>query len=207
MNDQTEQIRKRYNRIAPLYDLLERPMESHGSNWREELLQEAEGEVLEVGVGTGKNLGTYPQGTQLTGIDFSSGMIERARERVREFGLTNVTLLEMDAQDMSFPDDSFDTVVTTCVFCSVPLPVKGLEEIHRVCKPGGKVLMLEHVRSNGTILGPLMDFLNPLPVHLYGANINRRTVENLEKAGFADIEVTNLWKDVMKRIVARPNKR
>ncbi len=206
MGEQSDIVRKRYNRIAPLYDLMERPMESHGTQWRDELLQEAHGRVLEVGVGTGKNLASYPKGVHVTGIDFSSGMIARARERVRELGLTNVTLIEMDAEQMEFSDDSFDTVVTTCVFCSVPVPIKGLEEIHRVCRPEGKVLMLEHVRSKGAILGPIMDFLNPLPLHLYGANINRRTVENLRLAGFKDIEVTDLWKDIMKRIVARPYK-
>ncbi|MDA3951028.1 MAG: methyltransferase domain-containing protein [Spirochaeta sp.] len=204
MSEATDEVRKRYDRIAPLYDLLERPMEAKFSQWRDELLQAAEGRVLEVGVGTGKNLEHYPEGVRVTGIDFSPGMIARARERVAQLGLSNVTLMEMDAERMDFDDDSFDTVVTTCVFCSVPLPVRGLEEIRRVCTPEGKVLMLEHVRSKGPILGPAMDFLNPIPLHFYGANINRRTEENLRLAGFKEMEITNLWMDVMKRIVARP---
>lgn len=111
----------------------------------------------------------------------------------------------MDAQHLDFDGNSFDTVVATCVFCSVPLPVTGLQEIHRVCKPGGTVLMLEHVRSEGPMLGPLMDILNPLPLHFYGANINRRTVDNLRRAGFYDVEVTDLWKDIFKRIIAHPH--
>ncbi len=200
----SEQVRKRYNRIAPLYDVLERPMEARAAVWRRELLSLARGAVLEVGVGTGKNLSHYPAGVTVTGIDFSGAMIERARKRAEESGFENVTLLEMDAEDLQFEDNSFDTVVTSCVFCSVPLPVAGLREIRRVCKPGGSVLMLEHVRSEKPLLGPIMDLLNPVPLHLYGANINRRTVENLRLAGFRDIEVTDLWKDVVKRIIARP---
>ncbi len=200
----SEQVRKRYNRIAPLYDVLERPMEARAAVWRRELLSLARGSVLEVGVGTGKNLSHYPAGVTVTGIDFSGAMIERARKRAEESGFENVTLLEMDAEDLQFEDNSFDTVVTSCVFCSVPLPVAGLREIRRVCKPGGSVLMLEHVRSEKPLLGPIMDLLNPVPLHLYGANINRRTVENLRLAGFRDIEVTDLWKDVVKRIIARP---
>lgn len=205
MSEQTEKVRKRYDRIAPLYDLLERPMEREFAHWREELLREASGRVLEVGVGTGKNLMRYPEGVSVTGIDFSARMITRAQERVTRLELQNVTLLEMDAERMEFDDDSFDTVVSTCVFCSVPLPIQGLKEIRRVCKPEGKVLMLEHVRSSGPILGTVMDFLNPIPLHLYGANINRRTEENLRLAGFKEIEITDLWMDVMKRIVTRPH--
>ena len=205
----TERVRNRYNRIAPLYDALERPMEGRMSQWRRELLGRAHGKVLEIGVGTGKNLPYYPEDVDLTGIDFSAAMIERARDRasVTEHGPRSVTLHEMDVQSLGFDADSFDAVVTTFVFCSVPIPVRGMEEIYRVCKPGGMVLMLEHVRSEGPLLGPVMDFLNPIPLHLYGANINRRTVDNLQRAGFRDIEVTDLWKDIVKRIVARPHHR
>jgi ubiquinone/menaquinone biosynthesis C-methylase UbiE len=197
-------LRDRYNRIAPLYDFLEFPMEGRFSEWRGALLAKARGNVLEIGVGTGKNLPYYPSDVAVTGIDFSTSMIDRARNRVEEMNLNNVTLMEMDAENLTFADDTFDTVVSTCVFCSVPLPVTGLREIRRVCKSDGVVLMLEHVRSEGKFLGPLMDFLNPIPVHLYGANINRRTIDNLRAAGFTDIEETDLWRDVMKQIVARP---
>lgn len=79
---------------------------------------------------------------------------------------------------------------------SVPLPLNGLGELQRVCQSEGRVLMLEHVRSEGPVMGPLMDFLNPLPLYLYGANINRRAVDNLLKAGFRHLDVTNLWRDL-----------
>ena len=186
--------------MARFYDVLEYPMESGFSNWRKELLSQAEGKTLEVGIGTGKNIPHYPTGIELTGIDFSPKMIEIAGKKAQNYD--NVSLHVMDAESMDFEDNSFDTVVTSCVFCSVPNPVQGLKEIRRVCKKDGKVLMLEHVRSNNKVIGKMMDIANPLPLHIYGANINRQTYENLLKAGFnpQDVKVTDLWFDIVKRI-------
>jgi len=163
-------------------------------------MKEVSGKVLEVGVGTGKNLKYYPWNVKITAIDFSPRMIDKAREKVRELE-RHFDLQVMDVQDMDFPDDCFDTVVTSCVFCSVPYPVKGLKEIRRVCKSGGKIVMLEHVRSQKPVLGPLMDILNPVPVLIYGANINRDTVQNLKLAGFRNIDIRDLWLDIVKLIV------
>ncbi len=112
----------------------------------------------------------------------------------------------MDVQHLNFPDESFDAVITTCVFCSVPDPLKGLMEIRRVLKRGGELIMLEHVRSNVKVLGRVMDMLNPLVVGLYGANINRNTVENVKKAGFDVYYEKNLALDIVKLIKARPIK-
>lgn len=196
----SNKIKKRYNRIARVYDLLESPMESGFSKWRKELLEQAEGKVLEVGVGTGKNIAYYPENVELTGIDFSERMIDRAKKKA--WNKENVHLHVMDAENMDFQDDTFDTIVTSCVYCSVPDPVQGMKEMKRVCKQGGKLLMLEHVRSNNKIAGRLMDFLNPIPLNIYGANINRRTYKNLLKAGFKpeNIHVKQLWFDIVKLI-------
>lgn len=151
----TNKIKKRYNRIAGLYDIMEVPMEAMFSKWRKEMLKDTSGKILEVGIGTGKNISYYGENVDLTGIDFSDKMISKAKERVA--GNKNIQLLEMDAQQMQFDDNAFDMVVTSCVFCSVPNPVEGLREIRRVCKNGGKILMLEHVLSNKKVVGPLMD--------------------------------------------------
>lgn len=94
----------------------------------------------------------------------------------------------------------------TCVFCSVPDPVKGLKEIRRVCKPNGKIIMIEHVRSEKKLLGLVMDIFNPLTVNLYGANINGHTVENVKKAGFTKVNVTNLIGDIIKKIIINNEK-
>ena len=193
-------IQKRYNRIARVYDILESPMEMKFSKWRKELLKEAEGQTLEVGIGTGKNIPYYPADVELTGIDFSERMIEIAGKKVKDNH--NVQLKVMNAEKLDFEDDAFDTVVTSCVYCSVPDPVQGLKEMKRVCKPNGRILMLEHVRSNHKTIGKVMDILNPIPLYIYGANINRRTYDNILKAGFEpdNISIRHLWYDIVKLI-------
>jgi ubiquinone/menaquinone biosynthesis C-methylase UbiE len=148
-------------------------------------------EVLEVGVGTGKNMPYYSAGLQITGIDLTPGMLARARERASALNL-DVRLFLGDVQALDFADNAFDTVVSTFVFCSVPDPVLGLREIHRVVRPGGQVLLLEHVRSERLLWGVLMDFLNPLVVRVVGANINRQTVENVHRAGLRVDRVDDL---------------
>jgi len=200
MNKQTEKIRKRYNRISRVYDLMDKPMElMTPESWRAEILGQAYGKAMEVGVGTGKNLKYYPENLDITSIDFSDRMLEKAEEKARALNKEG-HILKMDVQDLDFPDDSFDFVFTTYVFCSVPDPVKGLSEIRRVLKPGGKLLMLEHVRSKKKILGWIMDLLNPLVVRMIGANINRYTVENIEEAGFKNIHVDHRVGDIIKFI-------
>lgn len=205
MSKKNDKIKNRYNRVSTIYDWLEKPVESLWmGKWREQLIKKVEGkEILEVGVGTGKNLPYYPDNLEITGVDFSQGMIEKAQKRVEE--QENIKLIEMDAQEMKFEANSFDTILTSFVFCSVPDPVKGLKEIRRVCKKNGKVVMLEHVRSDHKILGKLMDFMNFIPLTIWGANINRNTVDNLIKAGFKEkeIHVEKLVGDLVKKIEIR----
>lgn len=203
MKEDIEKIMRRYDRISFIYDVFEAPMELMAlKQWRKDLMTELNGKVLEVGVGTGKNIEYYPDGIHITGIDFSQGMLSRARQRAEKLG-KQIELLQMDAQSMDFADNTFDTVFTTCVFCSVPDPVAGLKEIRRVCKESGKIILIEHVRSEKKLLGFLMDILNPVVVNLYGANINRRTVQNVQAAGFTVVQVTDLYKDIVKKIVIK----
>lgn len=208
MKNNSEKIKNRYNRISKVYDLLERPMESMSmGKWRGKLIERIEGEkVLEVGVGTGKNLIYYPSNLDITGIDFSEKMLKIAKEKTKD--MKNIKLIEMDAEDMEFEDNTFDTLVTSCVFCSVSDPVKGLKEIRRVCKKDGKIIMLEHMRSKNPAVGKFMDIVNFIPVNIWGANINRRTIDNLKKAGFKeeDIEYEDIWSDIVKLIEIRNNK-
>jgi ubiquinone/menaquinone biosynthesis C-methylase UbiE len=200
----TEATRKRYQRIAPLYDLMETLPEQRYQSWRERLWSLVEGpEVLEVGVGTGKNMSFYPGDAQVTAIDLTPGMLEKARARARELGL-HVDLRLGDVQELEFADETFDTVVSTCVFCSVPDPILGLHEVLRVLKPDGRLLMIEHVRSGNPLLGNVMDLLNPVVVRAMGPNINRRTVENVDRAGLVVDRVEDLGLgDIFKLIVAR----
>lgn len=198
---------RRYDRTSRIYDLYDRPMDILGGvgRRRRRLLGRAKGKVLEVGVGTGRNLDTYPDGIELTGIDASKGMLARARHGAGELHLSeNVSLELADVQDLPYADNSFDTVTATCVFCSVADPVRGLEEVARVVHSDGQVLLLEHVRPRNRFLGWSFDLLSPLVRRLVGPSINRRTEANVAAAGLELLEVhrSGIWREIVARPVA-----
>lgn len=197
-------IRKRYDRLAPYFDGMEAMMEGFFfKQRRQRLWSKVNGHhILEVGVGTGKNFDYYPADAKITAVDFSDNMLNQAR-RKRERKNIPVDLENMDVQRLYYADNSFDTVIASFVFCSVPAPLKGLKELYRVCKPGGQVLLLEHVRSSNPILGKLMDWLNPLVVRLVGANINRNTVKNVKACGFKTVWLDEHSNGLIKLIEAR----
>jgi phosphatidylethanolamine/phosphatidyl-N-methylethanolamine N-methyltransferase len=201
----TQATRARYDRLAPVYDQMEFLAERRFQPWRQKLWSLVPpGNVLEVGVGTGKNMPYYPDDVQVVGIDLSDRMLAQAQQRAREEGV-EVALHQMDAQNLGFEEDSFDAAIATFVFCSVPDAIRGLEELARVVNPEGQLLLLEHVRVNQPLIGPLMDLLNPAVVRIMGANINRRTEENVRRAGLVVERVEELaLGGLVKLIVARP---
>lgn len=199
----TERTRSRYQRNARWYDWMEAFPERRFNPWRNQLWGMVTGEkILEIGVGTGKNMPFYPQGLSVTAIDLTPAMLERAVRRAAKLDLA-IELKLGDAQCLDFADASFDSVVATFVFCSVPDPVLGLREAKRVTKPGGKLYLLEHMRSTNPFIGQLMDTFNPFVVRMMGANINRKTAENVKLAGFT-IEQMVEWdrQGIFKLIVA-----
>lgn len=204
-NHINEKIKKRYNRVSGIYDMMDKMIKEE---WRKDLLSQVSGKVLEAGVGTGANISYYPEDIQsLTGVDFSKGMLKVAKEKGENKRLPYpVELEEADIQNLPFADNTFDSIVSTCVFCSVPDPVKGLKELRRVCKPEGRIYMLEHMRSENKVAGVVMDVFNPLTVRLWGANINRETLKNIENAGLQFEKNESLMGSVMRRIVLTTNK-
>jgi phosphatidylethanolamine/phosphatidyl-N-methylethanolamine N-methyltransferase len=122
--------------------------------------------VLEVGVGTGINVDLYPADCAVTGIDLSSSMLEKARERVARRGVRNVRLLQMDAASLKFADDSFDIVYAPYVISVVPDPVAVTREMRRVCRPGGRIVILNHFRSSNPLMARVERMISPLTVHI-----------------------------------------
>ncbi|WP_020563761.1 class I SAM-dependent methyltransferase [Methylosarcina fibrata] len=197
-------IKKRYNRIAPYFEGIEAVMEGlFFRNWRKKLWEKVDGHhVLEVGVGTGKNFDYYPPQARITAIDFSEQMLEQAKRKKERKNIA-VDLDLMDVQSLAYASNSFDTVIASFVFCSVPLPSKGLKELYRVCKPGGQIVLLEHVISANPLIASVMNFINPLVVGLVGANINRNTVKTARSCGFSSVRVDERSSDIIKLIEIR----
>ncbi len=160
--------------------------------------------LLEVGIGTGINIPHYPKGVEVTGIDISPGMLKRAARRAGKLNW-GVNLQVMDSETLQFPDSSFDVVISTLVFCSVVDPKRGLGEIRRVLVPEGRLIMMEHVRPGGPILGPIFDKMTRLTDRLFGDQMNRDTVRTVMEAGFTVEEDLNIYRDIVKLIVARPD--
>jgi phosphatidylethanolamine/phosphatidyl-N-methylethanolamine N-methyltransferase len=181
-------------------------MEKRFRPWREKIWQFVYGpRVLEVGVGTGKNIEFWPRNIRVTAVDITPGMLEIACQRASWSGRQDDDLFLADIQYLNLPSRIFNTVVATFVFCSVPDPIQGLREIGRVVRPDGHILLLEHVRIDHPVIGPLMDMLAPLIARFNGASINRRTVENVRAAGLRVDQVLDLDKRGMfKLIMARP---
>jgi len=206
--------RSRYNRIAPFYDIMETLAERRYHPWRQRFWKHVDvllpmgGELLEVGVGTGKNIPYWPTKAHITAIDVTPAMLQRARTRAAQLGV-DVDLKLGDAQALIFRDDEFDLAAATFVFCSVPDPVLGLKELTRVVRSGGFIVLMEHVRATQPVLGALMDTFNPFVVRLIGANINRDTVTNVRAGGLIvtnveDLDMTGIFKLIVAQVQKDP---
>lgn len=147
-------IRSAYRRWAPVYDNTFGRFSTEGRRHAVEIINQRQGKVLEVGVGTGLSLPDYGRHLEIVGIDLSPEMLERAQEKVDEEGLGNVTgLFEMDASELTFQTGSFDTVVAMYVMTVVPDPEKVMRELARVCKVGGEVILINHFSQEEGVRG------------------------------------------------------
>src|SRR5215213_7770675 len=160
-------VERVYEKLANVYDLIFGPTLHPGRLVaRDRMGIRPNDRILEVGVGTGINTSLYPKNCHITGIDLSTGMLDKARERVKREGLRNVRLMEMDAGALTFADDSFDIVYAPYLVSVVPDPVKVVREMRRVCRPGGKIIVLNHFRSANPILSRLERAISPFTVHI-----------------------------------------
>lgn len=197
-------VASKYNRIAPFYEFIDLPLEFFFFHrWRKKALSDLSGKVLEVGIGTGINLKYYSPRSSVIGIDCSEKMLEKARKKAS--GMKNVTLFQMDAEHLEFPDRNFDYVVATFVLCSVPDYVRALQEIRRVLKLSGELIAIEYVRSNNHLISWFEDLISPITCSLIGDSMNRQTIEIIKEVGFTNLEVENLiFNSFLRQIRAKP---
>lgn len=180
LDEQT--VRSAYRRWAPFYDNTFGQFTTEGRRHAVEIINQRNGRVLEVGVGTGLSLPNYGGHLEIVGIDLSPDMLEKAREKVAEEGLENVTaLLEMDAGQLSFPDQSFDTVVAMYTLTVVPEPEKVMRELARVCRIGGQVMLVNHFSQDEGVRGWVERRMAP-----FGDKLGWRPVFDMDRVMICD---------------------
>jgi ubiquinone/menaquinone biosynthesis C-methylase UbiE len=199
-----EVTRKKWDRAAANFDLMAGyGPEKRWEPYKRELFSNmGDGEILFLAIGTGLDLGFFPKGKSITGIDISQKMLDQAQPRIAAYE-GNLRVQQADVHDMPFEDGQFDQVFTSCTFCSVPNPIEGLKALRRVLKPGGGLFMFEHTGSRLFPFRPMMDLMTMLSRQV-GPDMNRPTVENVIAAGFELKRVTHVYMDVVKTIHAVP---
>jgi ubiquinone/menaquinone biosynthesis C-methylase UbiE len=201
--NETDRIRALYEKEAPRYDrtmkFFDRVLFKDARSW---VCSKAEGETLEVAVGTGMNLPHYRPGTQLTGIELSPAMLELAKQRAAELG-RDVDFQVGDATALQFEDQSFDTVVCTFALCTIPDDAAAVAEVRRVLRPSGRFLLAEHVRSPKPTIRRVQQLIDPLSVRFQGDHVAREPLEHLQAQGFEVEQLERYGLGIVERAVAR----
>ncbi|TYL36736.1 methyltransferase type 11 [Natronococcus pandeyae] len=171
--------------------------------YRRQLFAAANGRVLDVACGTGPNFRYLPETVDLTGVDISPEMLAKARQRLEGLDLDG-TLSEMDAQALEFPDDSFETVVSSLSTCTFPDPIEALEEMSRVCRPDGQILLLEHGRSDVEPIARLQDWRAESHYEKMGCRLNQEPTALVAEAGLSTHRTSSRLLGIITMIQARP---
>jgi ubiquinone/menaquinone biosynthesis C-methylase UbiE len=198
-----ERVRRYYEELAPHYDdyvgYFDKLLVGDGRQW---VCHQARGNVLEIGVGTGRNFPYYPDDVRLTGVDLTPAMLDVAHRRAVALG-REVDLRIGDAQALDVPDKSFDTVVATLMLSAVPDMRRVMAEVRRIVRPGGRFLLLDFVRSPFRPVRLIQRVLDPLFVRRYAFHLLREPLEELVAAGFVVDRVERSKAGVIERLVAR----
>ncbi len=200
---QTAKVLRVYEQMAPRYDkdirFWERVQFGGGREW---VAARVQGQVLEVAVGTGLNLPLYPPTVRLSGVELSPAMLALARQRTTEHGL-DVELREGDAQALPFDDASFDTTVCTLSLCTIPDPAAAIAEMRRVLRPGGLMLLLDHIGSTWPPIWAVQRLIEQFTIRSAGEYMTRRQLPLVRAAGFEIVETQRLKAGTVERIAAR----
>ncbi|MGH8879059.1 MAG: class I SAM-dependent methyltransferase [Stackebrandtia sp.] len=203
----SEKLRRYWDKQSAGYDrkmsLAERKFFAGTREW---VCGKASGEVLEVAIGTGLNIGRYPGGVKLTGMDFSPDMLELARVRAAELG-RDIELRTGDAQRLEFADASFDTVLCTFGLCAVPDDEQAVAEMVRVLRPGGLLLLADHVVSTSGWVRAIQALIEIVTVRTADEHFRRRPVRHVEAAGLSIEHHDRFKKGIVERVAARKPQR
>ena len=191
-------VERVYEKISGVYDFTFGPTLHPGRlQALDRMAMEPGSTVLEVGVGTGINLGLYPRSCEITGIDLSAPMLEKAHERIVKKGLRNCRVMEMDAAAMNFADDTFDIVYAPYLISVVPDPVAVAREMRRVCKPGGRIVILNHFKSEHPVISRIERAISPMCVHLgFKSDLDLPgflTQASLKPVSIHKVNLANMW--------------
>jgi ubiquinone/menaquinone biosynthesis C-methylase UbiE len=193
--------KKSYDDAAKFFDCFRAgDMRRWGPDQRA-LFKNLKGKILYIGIGTGQEIVNFPPGLDITAVDMSYAMLERSHARVQNYR-GKIRRCQMDAQTTAFADNTFDTILTVCVLCSVQQPVICLEEIKRVLKPGGELVMFEHVLSKNPVYALILKGMSTITQYLEGTYLDRDTVANAEMAGFKIHSHKNVYLDIVKALRA-----
>ncbi len=188
-----------WDKRSKLYDVCAGPDLRWGHH-KEALFRHMRGRVLFVAIGTGLDVAHFPPGAAVIGIDISNGMLAKAAGRASRYE-GKLNLVRADAMTLCFPDQAFDTVVTSCTMCSVPDPGVAFRELYRVLRPGGRLLMFEHMRSGNLLLGLVLDMMT-FATRRGGTDMNRTTLKTAAAAGFRLKAVASVFLDIVLSIQA-----
>lgn len=171
--------------------------------WRQHLVSQAKGEVLELAVGAGANFPFYPPLVKVTATDFSKAMLEKAKRAAKNHRIDSDFICS-DIEEMNFSDQSFDTIVSTLSFCSYDKPLMVLDKVNRWCKPNGQILLMEHGISTNIAVSAVQKALNPLLYRVYGCHQTRNILELVRESGIKVDKVESYWFHMVHLIWAKP---
>ncbi len=192
---------KGYDGVARFYDFLKSGDSRRWKKSQTDFFKNLRGKVLYVGIGTGQEIVNFPPDLDIIAIDISANMLNNARRRIEEYP-GKIQPILMNTESLGFSDQTFDSVVTVCVFCTVENPVNGFKELRRVLKPEGKIYSFEHVLSRNPIFALILKYMNQLSTRLSGTRLDRDTGNNIQKAGLKIESEINIYQDIVKAFVS-----
>lgn len=198
-----EKLIRKFDKQSNIYEM--RRKRQSEWKWRSTLLASAKGKVLEVAVGAGANFNFYPKVVEVTAVDFSSEMLSKAKDSAAESGI-RATFLQSDIESLSFPENSFDTIVSTLSFCGYDNPVQVLESLNSFCKPGGQILLMEHGLSTNRLIGGTQKMMEPVFKRLVGCHLDRNIQDILGQSKVLVHRMERYMFNTIHLVWASPNK-